>query len=139
MYFLLSHSFVTITICFGSLSCWNTHPWPSWGKEAFTKDFPVLDPSIFPLTWCSLPVSLAEKKPQSIMFPTPCLMVGMVFLGSSFFILFFFFFLSPKHGKLMPKSSILVLSDHSTFYQPTWIIQVLICKLLKGLYMCLLE
>ena len=30
----------------------------------------------------NLPVPLAEKQPQSILFPPPCLMVGMVFLGS---------------------------------------------------------
>ncbi len=39
-------------------------------------------PSIVPLMRCSCPVPLAEKHPQSIMFPPPCLMVGMVFLGS---------------------------------------------------------
>ncbi len=54
MCFLLSHSFVALAVCFGSLSCWTTHP----------------------------SVPLAEKHPQSIMFPPPCLMVGMVFLGS---------------------------------------------------------
>ncbi len=34
-------------------------------------------PSIVPLMRCSCPVPLAEKHPQSIMFPPPCLMVGM--------------------------------------------------------------
>ncbi len=34
------------------------------------------------LMWCSCPVPLAEKHPQRIMFPPPCLTVGMVFLGS---------------------------------------------------------
>ncbi len=38
--------------------------------------------SIVPLMRCSCPVLLAEKHPQSIMFPPPCLLVGMVFLGS---------------------------------------------------------
>ena len=28
MCFFLSHSFVALAVCFGSLSCWNTHPRP---------------------------------------------------------------------------------------------------------------
>ncbi len=47
-------------------------PWP-WRYMA---------PSIVPLMRCSCSVPLAEKHPQSIMFPPPCLTVGMVFLGS---------------------------------------------------------
>ncbi len=47
-------------------------PWPWW----YTA------PSIVPLMRCSCPVLLAEKYPHSIMFPPPCLTVGMVFLGS---------------------------------------------------------
>ncbi len=42
---------------------------------------PDMAPSIVPLMWCSCPVPLAEKHPQSIMFPPPCLTVGMVFMG----------------------------------------------------------
>ncbi len=38
--------------------------------------------SIVPLNRCSCPVPLAEKHPQSIIFPPPCLTVGMVFFGS---------------------------------------------------------
>ncbi len=47
-----------------------------------------------PLMWCSCPVPLAEKHPQSIMFPPPCLTVGWCSWGhrqhSS----------SSKHGEL---------------------------------------
>uniref|UniRef100_A0A803KAH8 Reverse transcriptase domain-containing protein n=1 Tax=Xenopus tropicalis TaxID=8364 RepID=A0A803KAH8_XENTR len=39
-------------------------------------------PSIFPLMRISCPVPLAEKHPQSKMFPSPCLTVGTVFWGS---------------------------------------------------------
>ncbi len=39
----------------------------------------VHGPSIVPLMLCSFTVPLAEKYPQSIMFPPPCLTVGMVF------------------------------------------------------------
>src|SRR4029434_5013522 len=38
--------------------------------------------SIVPSMQWSRPVPLAEKQPQSIMFPPLCLTVGMVFLGS---------------------------------------------------------
>ncbi len=73
-------------------------PWP-WQCMA---------PSIIPLMRCSCPVPLAEKHPQSIMFPL--LTVGMVFLGSqaAFLLLQTWF---------MPKSWILVSSDHNTFTQ----------------------
>ncbi len=109
MCFFLSHSFVALAVCFGSLSCWNTHPqpismpWPWW----------YMAPSIIPLMRCSCPGPLAEKHPQSIMFPPPCLTVGMVFLGSwAAFLL-----LQTRRVELMPKSSILVSSNHNTFTQ----------------------
>ncbi len=48
-------------------------PWP-WQYMA---------PSIVPLMRCSCPVvHLIEKHPQIILFPPPCLTVGMVFLRS---------------------------------------------------------
>src|SRR4029434_6565556 len=55
----------------------------------------------------SHPVPLAEKQPQSIMFPPPCLTVGMVFLGSYSA----FFHLQRQQVELMLKSLILVSSD----------------------------
>ena len=87
MDFFLSHSFVASAVCFGSLSCWNTHPRPIFSVLAEARTFSLkislyLALSIFPSTRCSCPVPLAEKHPQNIMFPTPCLMVWMVFLES---------------------------------------------------------
>ncbi len=76
-------------------------PWP-WRYMA---------PSIVPLMQCSCSVPLTEKHPQSIMFPPPCLTVGMVFLGSWVA----FLLLQTRRVELMPKSSILVSSDHNTF------------------------
>src|SRR4029434_720525 len=70
-------------------------------------------PSIAPLMQWSRPVPLAEKQPQSIMFPPPCLTVVMVFLGSYSA----FFPLQTRQVELMPKSLILVSSDHITFSQ----------------------
>src|SRR4029434_6145292 len=54
------------------------------------------------------PVPLAEKQPQSIMFTPPCLTVGSYSA---------FFPLQTRRVELMPKSLILVSSDHITFYQ----------------------
>src|SRR4029434_2238572 len=65
-------------------------------------------PFIVPSMQWSRPVPLAEKQPQSIMFPPPCLMVGMVFFGSYSA----FFPLQTRQVQLMPKSLILVSSDH---------------------------
>src|SRR4029434_1411822 len=70
-------------------------------------------PSIVPSMQLSRPVPLAEKQPQSIMFPPPYLTVGIVFLGSYSA----FFPLQTRRVKLMPKSLILVSSDHITFSQ----------------------
>ncbi len=66
-------------------------------------------PSILPSIRCSRPVPFAEKHTQNMMFPPP--KVGMVFLGlySSFF------FLQTRRVEFIPKSYILVSSDHMSF------------------------
>src|SRR4029434_3670230 len=61
--------------------------------------------SIVPSMPWSRAVPLAEKQPQSIMFPPPCLTVGMVSYSA-------FFPLQTRQVELMPKSLILVSSDH---------------------------
>ena len=58
----------------------------------------------------SRPVPLAEKHPQSIMFPPPCFTVGLGLYSA-------FLFLQTRRVELMPNSSILVSSDHITFSQ----------------------
>ncbi len=70
-------------------------------------------PSIVPLMQCSCPVPLPEKHPQSIMFPPPCLTVGVAFLGSYAA----FLLLQIQQVEFMQKSWILVSSDHNTFTQ----------------------
>ncbi len=67
-------------------------------------------PSILLTIQCSRPVPFAEKHSQSMMFPPPCFTVGMVFLG-----LYSSFFLQTWRVEFIPKSSILVSSDHMTF------------------------
>ena len=79
----LSHSFVALAVCFGSLSFWKTHPRPilTEGSRLLPKISRYMATFIFPLIRWSRPVPLAEKGPQSIRFPLPCFTVGMVFLG----------------------------------------------------------
>ena len=116
--FFLSHSFVALAVCFGSLSCWKIHPRPIFsalteGRRLSPKIFRYMAPFILPSIRWSHPVPLAEKHPQSIRFPPPCFTVGMVFLG----LYSAFLFLQTWRVELMPNSSILVSSDHTTFSQ----------------------
>ena len=79
--FFLSHSVVALAVCFGSLSCWKTHPRPIFSALTFfTPNFPVHGPIHPSLNTGKLSCPLAEKHPQSIRFPPPCFTVGMVFL-----------------------------------------------------------
>ncbi len=57
MCFFLSHSFVDLakTVCFGSLSCWNTHPRPIFNALALTVHGPVHRP--FDAVQLSCPLS----------------------------------------------------------------------------------
>ena len=108
--FFLSHSFVALAICFGSLSCWKTHPRPIFsalteGRRLSPKISRYTAPFILPSIRWSRPVHLAEKHPQSIRFPPPCFTVGMVFLG----LYSAFLFLQTWWGELMPNSSIFVM------------------------------
>ncbi len=82
-----------------------------WGKEAVDKILRYMAPSILPSIRCSRPDPFAEKQPQSMMFLPPCFTVGMAFLGlySSLF------FLQTRRVEFIPKSYILVSSDHMTF------------------------
>ncbi len=91
-------------------------------------------PSIVPLMRCSCPVPLAEKHPQSIMFPPPCwqwVWCSWMSLSSS-----------SKHRELSWCQRLdfgLIWPQH--FHTPVllWIIQMFIGKLQTGLYMCFLE
>ena len=112
-----SHSFVALAVCFGSLSCWKTHPWPIFsalteGRWLSPKISRYMAPFILPSIRCR-PVPLAAKHPQSLRFPPPCFTVGMVFLG----LYSAFLFLQTWRVELMPNRSILVSSDHITFSQ----------------------
>ncbi len=92
------------------------------------------DPSVVPLMRYSCPVPLAEKHPQSIMFPPSCLTVGMVFFGS-----YAAFLLQTWRVVLIPKSWILISSDHNTFTQFTAESLANLIDIQTGLYMFFLE
>ncbi len=113
-FFLRSHSLVALAVCLGSLSCWKTQPWPIFnalteGRRLLAKIPRYMAPSNLPSIRCSRPVPFAEKHPQSMMFPPPCFTVGMVFLG------LYSSFLQTWRVEFIPKSFILVSSDHMTF------------------------
>ncbi len=55
MCFFLSHSFVALAMCFGSLSCWNTHPRPIFNALALMVHGPVHCP--FDAVQLSCPLS----------------------------------------------------------------------------------
>ncbi len=55
MCFFLSHSIVALAVCFGSLSCWNTHPRPVFNALALMVHDPVHRP--FDAVQLSFPLS----------------------------------------------------------------------------------
>ncbi len=85
---------------------------PCWWKEVFTQNLTIHGPIHSFLYTDQSSLSLCRKT-QSMMFPPPCFTVGMVFFGcnSAFFIL------QTRQVEFLPKSSILVSSDHMTFSQ----------------------
>ncbi len=135
--FLRSHSFVARAVCLGSLSCWKTQPRFIFNALADGRRFSLkisryMAPFILSFTQISRPGPFAEKQPQSMMFPPPCFTVDMVFFGCNSA----FFLLQTRQVEFLPKSYILVSSDHMTFSQILfWIIQMLSSKLQTGLDM----
>ncbi len=116
--FLRSHSFVAREVCLGSLSCWKTQPRFIFNALADGRRFSLkisryMAPFILSFTQISRPGPFAEKQPQSMMFPPPCFTVGMVFFGCNSA----FFLLQTRQVEFLPKSYILVSSDHMTFSQ----------------------
>ena len=69
--FFLSHSFVALAVCFGSLSCWKTyHPRPIFsalteGRRLSPKISRYMAPFILPSIQWSHPVPLAKKHPKA--------------------------------------------------------------------------
>ncbi len=105
MCFFLSHSVVALAVCFGSLSCWNTHPWPIFNALAGFNDLTVHRP--FDVVQLSSPLR-RKIAPRHNVFTSMFDGVDGHRQHSS----------STKQWvELMPKSWILVSSDHKTFTQ----------------------
>ncbi len=116
--FLRSHSFVARAVCLGSLSCWKIQPRFIFNALADGRRFSLkitryMAPFILSFTQISRPGPFAEKQPQSMMLPPPCFTVGMVFFGCNSA----FFLLQTRQVEFLPKSDILVSSDHMPFSQ----------------------
>ncbi len=115
MCFFLSHSFVALAMSFGSLSCWNTHPRPifnalaGFNALALTVHGPIHRP--FDAVQLSCPLS--RKTPPKHNVSTSMFDGGDGVLG----FLAAFHHLQTRRVELMPKSWILVSSDHNTFTQ----------------------
>ncbi len=131
-------------VCLGSLSCWKTQPRLIFNTLADGRRFSpsflppslkisqYMAPFILSFTRISRPGPFAEKQPQSMMFPPPCFTVGMVFFGCNSA----FFLLQTRQVEFLPKSYILVSSDHMNILPILfWIIQMLSSKLQTGLDM----
>ncbi len=83
------------------------------GRRFSLKISWYMAPFLISFTQISRSGPLAEKQPQSMMFPPPCFTVGMVFFGCNSA----FFLLQTRQVEFLPKSYILVSSDHMTFSQ----------------------
>ncbi len=111
MYFFLSHSFVALAVCFGSLSCWNTHPRPIFNALA---DFNALaltvhGPNHHPFDAVQLTCPLSRKTPPKHNVSTSMFDGGdgVIWVIGSI----------PPPPNTASWISILVSSDHNTFTQ----------------------
>ncbi len=80
-----------------------------WGKEVVGQNLTIHGPIHPPFNTVQSSCPLCRKAPPKHDVSTPCFTVGMVFLGlySSFF------FLQKRRVEFIPKSYILVSSDHT--------------------------
>ncbi len=68
MCFFFSHSFVALAVCFESLSCWNTHPWPIFNALALTVHGPVHRPFDAVQLFCPLSITPPKYNVSTSMF-----------------------------------------------------------------------
>ncbi len=86
---------------------------PCWWKEVFTQNLTIHGPIHSFLYTDQSSWSLCRKTAPKHDVSTPCFTVGMVFFGCNSA----FFLLQTRQVEFLPKSSILVSSDHTTFSQ----------------------
>ncbi len=80
-----------------------------WGKEVVGQNLAIHGPIHPPLNTVQSSCPLCRKAPPKHDVSTPCFTVGIVFLG-----LYSSFFLQIRRVEFIPKSNILVSSDHMT-------------------------
>ncbi len=109
MCFFLSHSFVALAVCFESLSCWKTHPWPIFNALAGFNALALMvhGPVHRPFDAVQLSCPLSRKTHPKHNVSTSMFDGGDGVLGV----------IGSIPVELMPKSLILVSSDHNTFTQ----------------------
>ena len=111
----VNHFCVDFEVCFGSLSCWKVQPRPilSLLEGAVRFSFNIcwyLMESMIPCILTRCPGPLEEKQPHNIKDPPPYFTLGM-----GVFSVWLSFCLRQTHlWCLLPKSFILVSSDHIT-------------------------
>ncbi len=117
--FLRSHSFVARAVCVWD-HCHAERPshvsssMPLLMEGGFhSKSHDTWPHSFFPLHRSVVLVPFQKNSPKAWCFPPPCFTVGMVFFGCNSA----FFLLQTRQVEFLPKSSILVSSDHMTFSQ----------------------
>ncbi len=86
---------------------------PCWWKEVFTQNLTIHGPIHSFLYTDQSSWSLCRKTSPKHDVSTPCFTVDMVFFGCNSA----FFLLQTRQVQFLPKSSILVSSDHMTFSQ----------------------
>ncbi len=86
---------------------------PCWWKEVFTQNLTIHGPIHSFLYTDQSSWSLCRKTAPKHDVSTPCFTVGMVFFGCNSA----FFLLQTRQVEFLPKSYILVSSDHMTFSQ----------------------
>lgn len=113
-FFFVGHSYVSLVVYFGSLSCWKTHSYLQlfgrW-KKTLLQDFTAHSPIHWPLYTVKSSCTHSRKTAQSTIFPP--LTVGIVFFRSYSSLLLH----QTLWVKLLSKSSILFSSDYITFFQ----------------------
>ncbi len=109
MCFFLSLSFVALAVCFGSLSCWNTLPRPIFNALVLTVHGIVHRSFDAVQLFCPLSITPPKHNVSTSMFDGEDGVLGDI--GCLFLLL------QRRWVELMPKSWILVSSDHNTFTQ----------------------
>ena len=107
---------VVLEVRLESLSCWNTALWPSFWREGIMVCCSISQYMLefmFPSMKYNSPKPAALMQPQTMIFPPPCLTVGMAHLS-------LYSSLGRRHICLKPSEPnklIFISSDHTSWFQ----------------------